>query len=255
MVPEADETLGSPAAAVSMPGDIGEKFTVPGSWRFTEDVAENFDEHVHHSVPFYDQMQDLVASICDWLAPNGAVVADLGASTGTTVHLIARRHPERSFTFWLYDQQTAMLEQAQRKLEDTQAQCFFRNGRLEDGLEHDSAHLTLILFTLQFIEPCDRPKLLREARKRTRDGGALLLAEKLRLTDPRWQEIAISSSHDFKAACGISDTAIRAKERALRGVLVPMRDQQQRTMLADSGWRSVETLFRWHQWVLYGAFA
>lgn len=235
--------------------EVRHEFSVPGSWRFTPQVAASFDDHVKSSVPFYDEIQQLVASLADWLAPNGAIVADLGASTGTTAAVIAQRHPERQFHFWLYDEQESMLNFAREKLAGINGTCEYRVGRIEQDLAHEDAHLTLALFTLQFLDPRDRVSVLRDVRKRTRPGGALLFAEKLRLTDAQWQEIAISSSHDYKAACGISDAEIRSKEQALRGVLNPLTDEGQRSMLADCGWRNIETIFRWHQWVLYGALA
>lgn len=63
------------------------------------------------------------------------------------------------------------------------------------------------------------------------------------------------ASHDWKAAHGISDTAIRAKSRALRGVLIPQPQNSLITMIKTAGWKSPEVLFRWHQWAVIGAFA
>jgi tRNA (cmo5U34)-methyltransferase len=235
--------------------EISDRFKVPGSWQFTPEVVDGFDDHVQSSVPLYDDIQALVCGLSDWLAPRGSIIADLGASTGTTAQFIASRHPERRLTFHLYDSQPSMLEAARLKLSDVAAKLYYHDARIEDGLVHSDASLTLALFTLQFLDPADRVTVLRSARERSRPHGALIIAEKLRLADTRWQEMAISSSHDYKTACGISSTAICDKERALRGVLMPLADSQQRSMLGESGWTSVETLFRWHQWAVYAAFA
>ncbi len=243
-----------PTTTEANPG-LMERFQVPGSWEFTPEVAEEFDDHVHASVPFYDDIQQLVSGLSDWLAPRGSVIADLGASTGTTAELIASRHPERKLTFHLYDSQTNMLNIAQRKLKGVDAIIHCHATSIENGLAHNGASMTLALFTLQFLDPVDRATVLRSARGRSRPHGALIVAEKLRLLDPRWQEIAISSSHDYKYAHGQNADAVHAKERSLRGVLNPLSDLEQRRLLNDCGWRGVETLFRWHQWVVYAAFA
>jgi tRNA (cmo5U34)-methyltransferase len=235
--------------------DIAERFGVPGSWQFTPDVAGVFDEHVEASVPFYGAVQELVAELADWLAPAGATIADLGCATGTTCQLLQQRHPERGYSFHLYDASAAMLAEAQAKLEPASGQVKAHQGRLEDGLDHGHASLTLALFTLQFLDPLDRLAVLQMARGCSRPEGALVVAEKLRLPDSRWHEIAGAVSHDWKQARGITDGAIRAKERALRGVLLPATDQANRHAIGAAGWAAVEVLFRWHSWTVYGALA
>jgi tRNA (cmo5U34)-methyltransferase len=248
------DQVASPAAA-EPDEEVTNAFTVPGSWAFTPEVARVFDEHVEASVPFYREIQALVAGLSDWLAPAAAVVADLGASTGTTAWMISRRHPNRRLTFHLYDAERSMLDVAAERLAGSDTTVHYHHTRLESGLLHDQADLTLALFTLQFLDPIDRAAVLAAARQRSRARGALIVAEKLRLTDALWQEIAISSSHDYKAMQGISSEAIRVKERSLRGVLNPLTDAENRQLLVEAGWSSLETLFRWQQWTVYAAFA
>ena len=62
-------------------------------------------------------------------------------------------------------------------------------------------------------------------------------------------------SHDYKAAAGISDTAIRAKARSLRGVLRPVTLSRTAQMMTACGWAEPAVLFAWHQWVVLGSFA
>lgn len=237
--------------------DIAEQFAA-GSWAFTPEVAEVFDEHVRASVPFYDAIQDLVAEASDWLVPANGLVADLGAATGSTVAAILGRHPERNIRAALYDEQPAMLAKATARLiEPIAADCVgVYPRRIEDGpLDHEGADLTLALFTLQFMAPADRRAALALARKAAADTGALIVAEKLRPVDVRWAEMANEASHDWKAAHGIDAEAIRAKARALRGVLMPLPLSELVASVREAGWHSTEVLFRWHQWAVLGAFA
>lgn len=233
--------------------DIAESFG-SGQWEFTPAVAEVFDDHVRASVPFYDAIQDLVAEASDWLLPDGGLVVDLGVATGTTVHRITQRHEGRSVRAVLYDTEQHMLERAADRLgtEDRDYVC----QRVQDPpLKHADADLTLALFTLQFLPLRDRLAALRNARMTSSETGALIVAEKLRPSDSRWAEIANDVSHDYKASHGISDSAIRAKSRALRGVLVPYPSPTLTSLIEAAGWRQPETLFRWHQWAVVGAFA
>ena len=237
--------------------DIAEQFTT-GGWQFTPEVAEVFPEHVRASVPFYDAIQDLIAEASDWLVPPGGHVADLGASTGITCCRIAERHPSRDITFDLYDDQPAMLKHAETALRALPGgrRCVFHAARIQDGpLTHVNADLTLVLFTLQFLSQPDRIKALRLAREHSAATGALIVAEKIRPLDSRWAEIGNDASHDWKAAQGITDAAIRAKARALRGILVPHSQAALTSMITTAGWKSPEVLFRWHQWAVIGAFS
>jgi tRNA (cmo5U34)-methyltransferase len=237
--------------------DIAEQFTA-GSWEFTPAVAEVFDEHVRASVPFYDAIQDLVAEASDWLVPAGGLVVDLGAATGVTVAAIMDRHPERDVRAVLYDEQPAMLSQATARLIEPIAadRVALHAQRIQGGpLRHENADLTLALFTLQFLSPADRRTALTLARESAGDTGALIVAEKLRPVDVRWAEIASEVSHDWKSAHGIEASAIRAKARALRGVLMPLPLSELTSAIRAAGWHSTEVLFRWHQWAVVGAFA
>lgn len=235
--------------------DIAERFA-PGGWSFTSDVVAVFDEHVRASVPHYDVIQNLVASIAGWLIPAGGTYADLGASTGTTADLIATKLADRPYSVALYDEQLDMLEEARTKLARLGDRLRCYSTPIQAGhLNHANADLTTALFTLQFLRHPDRFVALRNARKSAAITGALLIAEKVRPADSRWAEIANDLSHDWKAEHGISDEAIRAKSRALRGVLRPTSADALIRLVEEAGWGDVEILFRWNNWLLLGAFA
>ena len=237
--------------------DIAERYG-PGGWRFDAAVTEAFDDHVRASVPFYDAIQQLIAEACDWLAPAGALVADLGCSTGNTALAILARHRERRLRFALYDESVSMLARARPAVESAAGSgrvCSWAGELPGAGLQHDGAALTLAVFVLQFMPWPDRGDLLADARARAADDGALIVAEKIRVADSRWAEIGADVSHDYKAAAGITDSAIRAKASALRGVLRPATLGGTAALVQAAGWAPPEVLFRWHQWAVLGAYA
>lgn len=236
-------------------GDVAERFGT-GGWEFTPEVVHVFPEHVRASVPFYEPIQQLVAEIADWTLPPGGVFADLGASTGETVKVLLDRHAGRDFTAHLYDEKRAMLDRAKVELNPRgRGRIRYHEQRIQEPLQHAAADLTVALFTLQFMPLPERERALALAREHAADTGCLIVAEKIRPADPRWAEIANERSHDWKAAHGIPDDAIRAKARALRGVLVPHPEATLRDAITAAGWVHVETLFCWHSWVVLGAFA
>ena len=54
-------------------------------FKFGENVARVFDDMVNRSVPFYGEIQRMMAEIAADHAVEGAYVYDLGCSTGTTM--------------------------------------------------------------------------------------------------------------------------------------------------------------------------
>lgn len=232
--------------------DIADSFQA-GKWEFTPEVVEVFDQHVRASVPFYDAIQDAVAEMADWLAPEDGLIVDLGCSTGETLTRIVKRHPERRYRLVGYDESPEMLAAASAKVPDPlRLSC--HGGRIERGLKHRDADLTLALFTLQFLPPHQRGEVLRQAHALTRAHGSILIAEKVRVPDARWSEIATEVSWDYKANAGIEDSSVRSKARALRGVLRTNTPEQVAADLTGAGWKAPTCLFRWHQWALFGAF-
>lgn len=236
--------------------DVASSFQT-GGWKFTREVVTVFDGHVRASVPFYDDIQALVAELADWLVPAGGLVADLGCSTGNTSAAILARHPDREIRVVLYDEALHMVHEAQQRLgEAAPGRVDYHIGRLQDGLQHADADLSLLLFVLQFIPyPADRAAVLEHAHRAAAPTGALIVAEKTRPRDARWAEIAAEVSHDVKARAGISGEQIRAKAAALRGVLHPYPQDETIALIEAAGWHQPEVLFRWHQWTLIGAWA
>lgn len=58
--------------------------SIPGEWKFDEQVSQHFDTHVRKSVPLYEEVQKAVIEISEWFIRDNSVVYDLGSSTGET---------------------------------------------------------------------------------------------------------------------------------------------------------------------------
>lgn len=225
-----------------------------GGWQFTPEVAAVFDQHVAANVPNYHLIQDMVAHLSDWLAPSGALVVDVGASTGTTVKAISDRHPNRLLNFLLYDVEDAMLERARLKLADLPVShdVNFRSEDLTQEISHGDADLTLALFFLQFLPPHTRGPVLKGLAQSARpETGYLVVAEKVEQETAFWQEIANEATWDYKASQGIDPDTIRAKARALRGVLTPLPSRELVKLIADNGWHQPVPIYRWHSWGIW----
>lgn len=237
-------------------GDVSNSFE-SGGWKFSKEVVDVFDDHVFKNVPNYDLIQKIIVDLTDWLLPDQSIVADLGASTGTTTRKICLKHPYRKIDFFLYDTEQEMLNAAKEK--NSNHLSFHRiNYLISDLTKHKASHkdadLSLCLFTLQFIPIHQRGLVLKNladsARKKT---GVILIAEKLEQASGFWQEVANEATWDYKKEKGIDDESIRSKARSLRGVLIPVQEHSLISLIEENGWQETLCLYKFHNWAIYAA--
>src|SRR5438477_11409687 len=62
-----------------------EEIEKASDFKFSANVANVFDDMVNRSVPFYGEIQRMMAELTAEHAKDGADVYDLGCSTGTTM--------------------------------------------------------------------------------------------------------------------------------------------------------------------------
>lgn len=229
-----DKIFGNPATGIA-------------DFRFDATVAAAFDDMVSRSVPYYDEMQRMVVELATDFAEPGSRLYDLGCSTGTTLTLLARTaHPDVHFVG--IDNSEEMLGRARAKLEK------FAPNRpvdlvcqdLHQDLHVEDASVVLMLLTLQFVRPLHREKIIRCIAEGMRHNGALILIEKLVVTDSRLNRLYIDHYYDYKRGRGYSDVEIARKREALENVLVPYRYEENRELLLKNGFDTVEEFFRWY---------
>ena len=211
------------------------------SWSF-EGVAAEFDEHVRRSVPFYAEGQRLVAEISDFFLPQDAIVYDIGCSTGTLPQQILARHAPKKFSLTGIDREASMIEHAQTRVRDPRASFVCANA-LE--FDYQRASLITCYYTLQFVRPAVRVDLLRRLYDSLQWGGALLLFEKVRAPDARFQDYMTQLYNEFKLDQGFSEAEIVNKARSLKGVLEPFSEEGNLTLLREAGFVDITIVFKW----------
>ena len=80
--------------------------------------------------------------------------------------------------------------------------------------------MVVLNFTLQFLEPADRLRLLEKIYRGLRPGGALVLSEKFSFEDAEVGELLFNMHHDFKRANGYSELEISQKRSMLENVML-----------------------------------
>jgi tRNA (cmo5U34)-methyltransferase len=146
---------------------------------FGEKVASVFDDMLERSVPFYAEMQRMIAELATDFATSGSNVYDLGCSTGTTILNLAP-HVPKDVTFVGIDNSNDMLKRCSLKLAEHKFQgkhelvC----ADLNEGIKVENASMVLMVLTLQFVRPLHRDRLIRQIYEGMNENGCLILVEK-----------------------------------------------------------------------------
>ena len=211
-------------------------------WTF-EDISEDFDEHVRKSVPLYDQGHDLICKLSDFFLPENAVVTELGTSTGTLAEKFLRYNKRRSdITYVGIDRVESMLERARERCSEDDRVQFLNEDITASSISKSS--MILSYYTMQFIPPKNRQEVLNEVYESLEWGGALVLFEKVRAPDARFQDIASQVYIEFKLDQKFDELEILGKQRSLKGVLEPFSTQGNIDLLNRAGFVDIMTVMK-----------
>jgi tRNA (cmo5U34)-methyltransferase len=211
----------------------GWSFDIPG---------DRFEDHISRSVPHYREGHDLIARYSDFFVTPGARFYDIGSTTGALVEKLLQRHPDQSISVTGIEIIPRMVEYASKRTDDDRAR-FICADALE--FDYEPSHLFTSYYTLQFIHPSVRVDLLRKIYNSLHWGGGLLLFEKIRAPDARFQDYSNQVYRDFKLDRGFSAEQILNKERSLKGTLEPFSEAGNLTLLREAGFTDISSIYQW----------
>ena len=197
-----------------------------GNWKFSGETTKSFDAHVEKSVPLYLEGHNLICDISDFFIKPNSVAYEIGCSTGTLTLKLAEHNklkPEARFIG--VDVEPDMIEVAEEKRKENPDLNV--NFVVADAvtMEMEPADLIVCYYTIQFITPSIRQDLMNKLFNTLNWGGALLLYEKVRGADARFQDILTSLYTDYKLRMNYSAEDIISKSRSLKGILEPFSTQ------------------------------
>jgi tRNA (cmo5U34)-methyltransferase len=218
-------------------------------FNFGRDTAVVFDDMLDRSVPYYAEIQRMVAELAADFAAPGTAVYDLGCSTCTSFLQIARTLPAGSdVRFVGIDSSPEMLEIARNKLaaEDFAYEYELRCADLDRDVEIRNASVVLLVLTLQFVRPLQRERLIRRIAQGMAENGCLILVEKVLGESSTFNRLFIKHYYEMKKRNGYSDLEIAQKREALENVLIPYRLEENRELLRGQGFQHVDVFFKWY---------
>jgi tRNA (cmo5U34)-methyltransferase len=216
-----------------------------GSFVFDERVVRVFPDMIARSVPGYELAIPMTGLLARHYAQDGSRLFDLGCSLGASTLAMRSAVKANGVKITAVDASPAMVDACRSRVANDPGAIPVEvlESDIRD-VEIENASVIVMNFTLQFVEPADRPALLGACCEGLRPGGAMILSEKIRFADPGTQARQTAWHEDYKRARGYSELEIAGKRSALENVLKSDTEARHVGRLRQAGFSTVE---RWFQ--------
>ena len=212
---------------------------------FDDAVADVFPDMIRRSVPGYDAIISQLGVLAKHYAQAETNIYDLGCSLGAATLSMHRQTSNLNIKHICIDNSESMVKRCQSRLQrhmpDASLQVVCEN--IEET-EISNASLVVINFTLQFLAPEARLKLLKKVHKGLLPNGVLILSEKLVFEDSKENQLQTDWHITSKRTNGYSDMEISQKRAALENVLIPDTFEQHQKRLNEAGFTHY---YQWFQ--------
>ncbi|OOF70607.1 carboxy-S-adenosyl-L-methionine synthase CmoA [Rodentibacter caecimuris] len=216
-----------------------------GDFTFDENVAEVFPDMIQRSVPGYSNIITAIGMLADRFVTDNSTVYDLGCSRGAAT-LSARRHIKaRNVNIIGVDNSLPMVERCRQHINAYHSEIPV--NILYDDIRYTSienASMVILNFTLQFLPPEDRQKLLEKIYQGLKPNGVLVLSEKFCFENEGINTLLIDLHHQFKRANGYSELEVSQKRTALENVMRTDSIDKHKERLKSIGFSQVELWFQ-----------
>ncbi len=229
----------------------------PGDFVFDDRVVRVFPDMINRSVPGYGFIVPMTGMLARRYARENTMLYDLGCSLGAVS--IAMRSAVRrpGIRIMAVDRSADMIRRLNEILQEVADPQAPEIRTVQQDVAHipiENASVVVLNFTLQFLEPGQRERLLRRIASGLVPGGILILSEKIRFDDEAEQALQTAWHHDFKKTQGYSDMEIAQKRDALENVMKPDSMERHQARLMSAGFERVSTWFQAFNFVSMVAF-
>lgn len=218
-----------------------------GKWKFSGEMVNNFEQHVKKSVPIYSEGQKLIKNLSEYFIKNDSIIYDIGCSTGKLlIDLVSQNSHKKDSKYIGIDIENDMIKFAKNKQKDLsikKTKLDFINDDIVT-CDFEKSDLIISYFTIQFIHPKHRQALINKIFESLNWGGALILFEKVRYNDARFQDMITTLYNDYKLERGYTHEEILNKTRSLKGILEPFSSDANIQMLERAGFKDTCTIMK-----------
>ena len=212
---------------------------------FDDKVANVFEDMLKRSIPGYSAIIAAVGMLTKIYSKPNSNYYDLGSSLGASALAMRRNITHPNCKVIAIDNSAAMVKRSRDIIgmdkSPTPIEIYCDDIR---NIQIENATVVVLNYTLQFISPINRDKIIQNIFNGMNEGGILILSEKIIFEDRKLAERQIERYHNYKRLNGYSDIEISKKKDALENVLVPDSIETHKKRLQNAGFKTADV---WHQ--------
>lgn len=219
-------------------------------FQFDENVVKVFPDMISRSVPGYDLIITMLESITGKFVQQGSNIYDLGCSLGAATLSIMHGINKKDCKIIAVDNSQPMIDKAKTYLD-----LYHSPAEIElicddiNNISIENASIVVMNFTLQFILPENRKKIIQRIYDGLKPGGVLILSEKISFEDENRQHLNDELHLNFKKQQGYSNLEISQKRSSLENVLIRDSLNTHEKRLLDAGFSTFEMWLRCYNFV------
>ena len=216
--------------------------TQDSNWKFSGETVVNFNEHVKKSVPLYIKGHELTCNLSKFFVKNDSIVYEIGCSTGVLTNKLSDANNLKSNAQFIgIDVEKDMINYANLNLADNKKNISFKHANI-NSVKLKKSDLVVCYYTIQFISPSERQQVIDKLFESLNWGGALIMFEKVRAPDARFQDIINTLYLNYKLDQGYSGENIISKMMSLKGILEPFSTQGNIDLLKRAGFEDIVSI-------------
>lgn len=217
-----------------------------GKWEFDEEVSSVFTDMLTRSIPNYDVMRTLSYLVGRNFLRGGTVI-DIGCSNGLASELFVKNILDERFI--MCDVSEPMLDACRERYEKeitVEGRVVVCINDLRYSLPPHQGDIDLIIscLTIQFTPIEYRQNILSRIYSTIRQGGALLIVEKVLGNSAEIDNIFVDEYYGIKRENEYTEEQIKNKRKSLEGVLVPLTSSFNEHLLSQAGFSKVDCFWR-----------
>ena len=223
-------------------------------FRFDESVTRVFPDMLQRSIPGYAALIEAIGSLAARHVTAGSRAYDLGCSLGAATLAMRQGIREAGCRIIAVDNSSAMIDKCREIIAEDDARHPDASpvdlvlGDIRDVSIRD-ASMVVLNYTLQFLSVADRDQVIGRIHRGMREGGLLVLSEKVIDDDPHMEELLVDLHHEHKRRNDYSALEISRKRAALENVLIPESVAAHRERLAAAGFAHTAVWLRYFNFV------